>query len=177
MKLYHILILVVACFSNSLIAGPLQISLEVKLENVDKKWLSDVGQLAQGEVIKVPKVLARFSEEAKTEVLKAYITQPVSGKNVETLCGFTMQLTPKLNTDGIALNGSMIFRRSLDARAGNIATQFEASETLIGCVLKNGKETKIKLAAGGSALITATLLDAAGKPAKLNIEQDVALNR
>ena len=170
MKTYHIFLLVLTCLSNSLIAGPLQIRLAVKLEGVDNKWFSDVKSLDQGKVIKIPEVLARPSEEVIVKVVKSYSAKPSAGRFVETPCGFTMKLTPKFDTEGIALRGSMTFKRSLDAYAGNIANQFETSEIPIGCVLKNNTEKKIKLATGGHVLITAILLDAAGEPVKLNIE-------
>ena len=167
MKKNNIILLLLVCCMSNLAAGPLGIKIVTELQGVDAKWWAP----NEKGVIPVPSIITRLSEESKIEILKMYTTEPTAGKIIETPCGLTIRYTPEIGADGIAINGSMMLKRALDANAAGIATRFESSETLIGCVFKNGESKKIELAAGGSAVVTVTLIGVDGKPVKLNIEQ------
>ena len=170
MKTLIATLLLIAGLSAPLLAAPTQIKLEIKYENVDAKWFSDIGSTnskalpeKNGTVFSAPSVTVRAGQEASVEVIREYHASP---KGPMVQCGIIIDLTATIDDGGIQISGKSILRRPTDKRAEGVASRFEAQEVLLDLKLDDGISKIVEMDNRGKILVTATLIDATGQPIK-----------
>ncbi len=153
-------------------AGPIQTKIDIVYENVDAKWFADLdpGTKAalekKGGVVAAPSVTAKSGQSVTMQVIQEYRTRPSTSSNTVVPCGIILGLTPELNGEGIRIVGTSILRRSTNKDENDNATRFEAQELLVDIGLKDGESKDLELEDGGVIRLTATIIDATGRPIK-----------
>jgi hypothetical protein len=153
-------------------ARPTQTKIDITYENVDAKWFADLDSRTKavlekkGGVVAAPSVTAKSGQSVTMEVIHEYRTRQSTSSNTVVACGIILGLTPELNGEVIRLVGTSVLRRSTDNDKSNVATRFEAQELLVDIDLKDGESKVLELEDGGLIRLTATIIDATGRPIK-----------
>lgn len=150
-----------------------QTKIDVSFEKVDAKWFADLDQSSKalkegkGGAIKIPSVTATSGQAATIQIIKEYKTRTSTHEAPIVPCGVIISLTPRLNGQEIHLVGTSVLRRSINKLStGSSSGLFQAQEVLVDSVFKDGESKLLALENGGRIRITATIVDATGRPMK-----------
>jgi hypothetical protein len=164
--------LIIAAAAAPLPANPTMVKLDIRYKGVDAKWFSDLSprtkEILRSEsgAVGLPLVVVKSGELTKLELIREYRLDSSTLEGPVIPCGVVLDLTPKVDGSDIRVSGKGVLRRSTNKSAAGTATRFEAKENLIDLKLEDGTPKAVNLEGGGQMVLTATLIDATGRPIK-----------
>ena len=157
------------------------VKITISYKGIDTKWFSSLddehtlsGLLQKDGTMTFPSVTVKFGEHATMPITRDYKVDSSSSEGSVVPCGIIVELSPRLEGDGIRISGSSILRYATNKSVSptrksgwkGVATRFIAQENLISLKFEDGATKTVDIEGGGQMVITATLIDYTGRPIK-----------